>query len=154
MILKRSYPTLILVLLFSASFLATAAAAPDGAQTVDEAWRKAITANNLDAVMAVYAEDAVMWLPDAPEARGREAIRKSYAALLAANTVTGATLANTHYQTCGDLSVGWGDFTLALSPKGGGDPVTLSGRFSVIAKNEHGTWVYVVDHASAPAKPH
>jgi ketosteroid isomerase-like protein len=98
----------------------------------------------------------VMWLPDAPEAKGREAIRKSYAALLAANTVTGATLANTHYQSSGDLSVGWGDFTLTLSPKSGGDPVTLSGRFSVIAKNERGTWVYVVDHASAhpaPLKP-
>ncbi len=152
MILKRSYPTLILAMLFSTSSLATAAA-PDGAQTVDEAWRKAITANNLDAVMAVYAEDAVMWLPDAPEAKGREAIRKAYAALLAANTVTGATFANTHYQTSGELSVGWGDFTLTMSPKSGGDPVTLSGRFSVIAKNERGTWVYVVDHASAHPKP-
>jgi uncharacterized protein (TIGR02246 family) len=134
------------------SFVA-AAAAPVGAQAVDEAWRKAITANNLDAVVAVYAEDAVMWLPDAPEAKGRETIRKSYAALLAANTVTGATFANTHYQTSGDLSVGWGDFTLTMSPKSGGDPVTLSGRFSVIAKNERGTWVYVVDHASAHPKP-
>src|SRR5581483_8233362 len=149
MILRRSYPTLILALLFSASSLATAAAAPDGAQTVDESWRKAVTANNLDAIMAVYAEDAVMWLPDAPEAKGREAIRKSYADLLAANTVAGATLANTHYQSSGNLSVGWGDFTLTLSPKSGGAPVTLSGRFSVIAKKEGGTWVYVVDHASA-----
>ncbi len=94
-----------------------------------------------------------MWLPDAPEAKGREAIRKSYAALLAANTVTAATLANTHYETSGDLSVGWGDFTLTLSPKSGGNSVTLSGRFSVIARNEAGTWVYVVDHASAPPNP-
>ena len=131
-------------------------AAPVGAQAVDEAWRKAITANNLDAIMAVYSENAVMWLPDAPEAKGREAIRKSYAALLAANTVTGATFANTHYKTSGNLSVGWGDFTLTLSPKSGGSPVTLSGRFSVIARKEAGTWAYVVDHASthpAPPKP-
>ncbi len=95
-----------------------------------------------------------MWLPDAPEAKGRKAIRDAYAGLLAANTVTGATFANTHYQTSGDLSVGWGDFTLSLSPKAGGNPVTMSGRFSVIARNEEGTWVYVVDHASAqPAPP-
>jgi uncharacterized protein (TIGR02246 family) len=127
--------------------------APEGAQAVDEAWRKAITANDLDAVMAVYAEDAVMWLPDAPEAKGRAAIGKSYADLLAANTVTGATLADTHYQTSGDLSVGWGNFTLTLSPKAGGHPVTLSGRFSVIAKKENGAWVYVVDHASAHPAP-
>ena len=82
------------------------------------------------------------------------AIRKSYEGLLAANTVTAVTFANTHYETAGNLSAGWGDFTLGLSPKSGGDPVTLSGRFSVIARNEAGTWVYVVDHASAhPASP-
>ena len=151
--MTRSYRALMLALVCSLISFVAAAAAPVGAQAVDEAWRKAITANNLDAVVAVYAEDAVMWLPDAPEAKGREAIRKAYAALLAANTVTGATFANTHYQTSGDLSVGWGDFTLTMSPKSGGDPVTLSGRFSVIAKNERGTWVYIVDHASAHPKP-
>jgi uncharacterized protein (TIGR02246 family) len=145
---------LILALLFSSMSLATATAAPNGAQAVDEAWRKAITANDLNAIIAVYAEDAVMWLPDAPEAKGREAIRKSYAGLLDANTVTAASLANTHYQTSGNLSVGWGNFTLTLSPKAGGNPVTLSGRFSVIARKEGGMWVYVVDHASAhPAPP-
>ena len=147
---------LILALFCSMSF-ATVTGASDGAQGVDEAWRKAITANDLNAVIAVYAEDAVMWLPNAPEAKGREAIRKSYADLLAANTVTGATLANTHYQTSEDLSVGWGNFTLTLSPKAGGDSITLSGRFSVVARKEGGTWVYVVDHASAdpaPLTPH
>jgi uncharacterized protein (TIGR02246 family) len=144
---------LILALLFSFMSLATATAAPAGAQAVDEAWQKAITANDLNAIIALYAEDAVMWLPDAPEAKGREAIRKSYADLLAANTVTGASLADTHYQTSGNLSVGWGNFTLTLSPKAGGNPVTLSGRFSVIAREEGGTWVYVVDHASAHPTP-
>ncbi len=150
----RLYRALMLALFCSSISFVTAAAAPAGAQVVDEAWRKAITANDLDGIMAVYSENAVMWLPDAPEAKGREAIRKSYAALLAANTVTAATFANTHYETAGDLSVGWGDFTLTLSPKSGGNPVTLSGRFSVIARNEAGTWVYILDHASAhPAPP-
>jgi uncharacterized protein (TIGR02246 family) len=154
MTMTRFSRVLILALLFSFMSLATVTAAPAGAQAVDEAWRKAITANDLDTIIALYAEDAVMWLPDAPEAKGREAIRKSYAGLLAANTVTGATFANTHYQTSGNLSVGWGNFTLTLSPKAGGNPVTLSGRFSVIAREEGGKWVYVVDHASAhPAPP-
>ena len=152
MIMARFSRMLIPALLSSLSF-ATVTAAPDGAQAVDEAWRKAITANDLNALIALYAEDAVMWLPDAPEAKGREAIRKSYADLLAANTVTGASLADTHYQTSGNLSVGWGNFTLTLSPKAGGNPVTLSGRFSVIAREEGGTWVYVVDHASAHPTP-
>ena len=110
MIMTSFSRALSIALFCSCTSFATIAAASAGAEPWTN-WRKAITANNLDAVMAVYAEDAVMWLPDAPEAKGREAIRKSYEALLAANTVTGATLANTHYQTSGDLSVGWGDFT-------------------------------------------
>lgn len=93
-------------------------------------------------------------LSGATEAKGTEAIRKFYADLLAANTVTSATFANTHYETSGNLSVGWGDFTLSMSPKAGGSPVSLSGNFSVIARKEGGKWSYVVDHASAsPAPP-
>ena len=154
MTMRRFSHALLLALLFSSISFATATAAPAGAQGVDEAWRKAITANDLDAIMTLYSKDAVMWLPDAPEARGREAIRKAYADLLAANTVTAASLANTHYQISGDLSVGWGDFNLVLAPKAGGNPVSLSGRFSVIARKEDSKWVYVVDHASAhPAPP-
>ena len=154
MTMTRFSFTLTLALLCSSASSATSAEAPTGAQAVDEAWRKAIIANDLDAVMSNYSKDAVMWLPDAPQAKGREAIRKSYAGLLAANTVTGATFANTYYRTSGNLSVGWGDFTLTLSPKSGASPVSLSGRFSVIAKKEGRKWVYVVDHASAhPASP-
>ena len=144
---------LTLALSFASASLAAPTKAPSGAQAVDEAWRKAITANDLNAIMLCYSRGAVMWLPGAPEAKGKEAIRQSYAELLAANTVTGATFANTHYQTSGNLSVGWGDFTLNLSPKVGGSPVSLSGRFSVIARKEGGKWTYMVDHASAPPAP-
>lgn len=133
---------------------ATATDTPSGAQSVDEAWRTAMTANDLDAIMSCYSKDAVMWLPGAPEAKGTEAIRKAYAELLAANTVTAATFANTHYESSGNLSVGWGEFALSLSPKAGGSPVALSGQFSVIAMKEGSKWTYVVDHASAaPAAP-
>jgi uncharacterized protein (TIGR02246 family) len=123
--------------------------AADGIEGLDQAWRKAITSNDLNAVLACYARDAVLWTPDAAPAKGEEAIRKSYSDLLAANTVTNASLMNTHYQMCGDLSIGWGEFTLSLSPKSGANPTILSGRFTAIAKKEGGKWVYLVDHASA-----
>lgn len=153
--LNRTLVSLALPLaLFGASASSTAATkASSGAQAVDEAWRKAITANDLKAIVSCYSKDAVMWLPGAPEAKGTAAIREAYAGLLAANTVTGASFAQTRYQTSGNLSVGWGDFTVNLSPKSGGSPVALTGRFSVIARKEGGRWVYVVDHASSPAAP-
>ncbi len=55
MTMTRLYRALILALLCSFISFVTAAAAPAGAQGVDEAWRKAITANDLDGIMAVYS---------------------------------------------------------------------------------------------------
>jgi ketosteroid isomerase-like protein len=121
----------------------------EGARAVDEAWLAAVRANDLDAVMDCYAADAVMWLPDAPEARGHNAIREAYAAFFEANTITEATFANAQYETSGGLSAGWGEFTLSLTVKSDGTLTALTGRFSVIAKRQGGKWVYVVDHASS-----
>ena len=127
--------------------------AANGIDGLDQAWRQAISANDLNGIVACYARDAMLWAPNAPLAKGVEAIRKSYSDLLAANTVTNAALTNTHYQMCGDLSIGWGEFTLSLSPKSGGNPTVLSGRFTAVAKKEDGKWRYIVDHASANPAP-
>ncbi len=129
-----------------------------GHKAVDAAWLKAIQANDLDGLVACYAPDAVMWLPDAPEARGTKAIRDAYDGLLKTYTVKGASLSNTVYQTSGDLSTGWGNFVLDLQPKNGGAPVSMKGRFTAVSKKIGGKWLYVADHASddppppAPAK--
>lgn len=98
---------------------AAALAEEAGAKSVDAAWLKAVQANDVDALVACYAPDAVMWLPDTPEARGSKAIRDAYAGLLGANTVVGATITNAVYQTSGDLSTAWGHFTLSLKPRKG-----------------------------------
>ena len=129
-------------------------AAENGVQAVDSAWSTAMKANDLEAVMRTYAADAVVWLPGAAEARGEQAIRASYGEMLAANIVTDVALSDTHYRTVGNDAVGWGKFTLTLTPKAGGAPVVLRGRFTAIAEHRNGRWVYTVDHASAdPAEP-
>jgi uncharacterized protein (TIGR02246 family) len=124
-----------------------------GSQAVDEAWTKAILANDLDAVVACYAPDAVMWTPGDPESKGGKAIREAYTALLKENTVKEAKLSETHYRTVGKTSVGWGHFSLTLAPKAGGAPVTMTGRFTDVAVENDGKWVYIADHASAEPPP-
>ena len=137
-----------------ASFHSQAASAGgDGVQAVDAAWEKAIEANDLDAVMACYAPDAVAWLPDSPELKGTEAIRQSYKDLFAANTIKDASFSETHYTTVGERSVGWGRFSLTLVPKGSDQSVVVLGRFTEVAERRGGRWVYVVDHASAEPAP-
>jgi uncharacterized protein (TIGR02246 family) len=134
----------------------TAVAADRGVEAVDLAWKKAFVANDLEAVLACYAPDAVAWLPDTPEAKGATAIRASFKAFLGANTIRDFTMSDTHYEIHGDHAVGWGHFVLTLVPKtgdGAGKPVSLAGRFSEVAAKREGRWVYVVDHASVEPPP-
>jgi uncharacterized protein (TIGR02246 family) len=128
-------------------------AADEGAKSVDDAWLKAINANDLEAVMALYADDATMYPPDQNEAKGKEAIRAAYAALLAANTVKDARVTEGHYQTYGSYSNSWGHATLTLVPKAAGSPATMEVRFTAVAVKRGGKWLYLVDHASAPLPP-
>ena len=124
-------------------------AADRGAKALDAAWVKAMKANNLDAVVKCYAPDAVAWLPGMSEARGEQAIRAAYQGLLSANTVKDATLLDTQYKTTGNVSVGWGKYSMTLVPKAGGNPVVMTGRYNEVAERRGGQWVYIVDHASA-----
>ena len=134
---------------------AAAARAQDTPQAADAAWMKAMKANDLAAVVSLYAPDAVMWFPDAPEARGSEAVRRTYAGYFDAYTVADAVLTNVTHQTSGDLDANWGNYMFDLRPRKGGDPVILKGRFVAVMKKIGGRWLLVADHASATpvAKP-
>ncbi|HJY34365.1 MAG TPA: nuclear transport factor 2 family protein [Vicinamibacterales bacterium] len=139
--------------LLAAGLLSAAPAyAQDGAKGVDEAWIGAVKAGNVDAVVALYAPDAVLYPPDALEARGTAAIRASYTEMLGAMTINEATI-DSQYQTSGDFSVGFGKATLTMTPKGGGSPQIVSVRVTAVARKIGGKWLYVVDHASAPMPP-
>ena len=130
-----------------------ASAAEDGPAAVDQAWMKAMLAQDASAVAALYAQDAVMYPPDAMEVRGREAIRKEYETLLQSFRVQEANVTQTHYETHGNTGMGWGRFTLTLVPKTGGQPTTMEGRFTEVSRKIAGKWYYAVDHASAPLPP-
>ena len=142
------------ILVLALALTPLASAAQEGAKAVDAAWEKAIKANDLEAIMACYAPDAVLWLPGAPEARGTKAIRDVYAGLLASFTVADASILNASYETSGNISAAFGNFTMTLQPKAGGSPVTTKGRFTSVSKKIGGKWLYVADQASdEPAAP-
>ena len=140
------------VVIAAASVAAPLYGAEDGAKILDEAWTKAVEAGDTEAVVKLYAPDAVLYPPGEMEAKGHDAIRAVWGGMLSANTVK-VRLYESAYRTSGSLSVGWGRFALILTPKAGGAPVTLEGRFSDIAAKKGGKWMYIVDHASAPLAP-
>ena len=131
-----------------------ASAQEAGCKVLDASWRKAIVAGDLDAIVANYAEDAVLWLPNMPEARGTKAVRETYAGLLKDHSVSDVAFSNTMCETWQNLSVGWGNFAMTMQPRAGGTPVVMKGRFTDVGKQIKGKWQYVSDLASAdPAPP-
>ena|SRR5258706_10990628 len=125
-----------------------------GAKAVDAAWTKAMKANSVEAIMACYAADAIGWFPGEAEARGEKAIRATYEAMLAANTIKDVTFPEAHYKNAGNMSLGWGTILITVEEKASGKTFVWTARFTVITERRGNRWVYTVDHASAepPAK--
>ena len=142
--------------LVPASLLLAAPAAPaSGAARVEAAWMKAMKANDLEAIVACYAPDAVLWMSGEAEVDGIDAIRAAYAGMLRDNTVKDVSVSGGQTRLSGNVGAGWGRYTLTLAPKGGGPDIVMHGRFTEVVEKRNGRWLYVADHASddPPASP-
>jgi uncharacterized protein (TIGR02246 family) len=143
-----------LILLISISFLlAAAASATDGLNSTGAAFVKAFEANDLEAVVALYAPDAHLYPPDSVEAAGKDKIREVYGMMMKNFTIQQMKMIDAHYQTIGDLSFAWGRFLLVMVSKPGGEQVKMEGRFTDVSKKIGGKWLYMIDHASVPFAP-
>jgi uncharacterized protein (TIGR02246 family) len=143
------------LVLSAGAALAADPAPKHGLQTVDGAWIKAMLANDAAACAALYADDAVLVLPGSGAIKGKKAIADAYAGWLGTVKVTEAVLMDTHYESAGKVSSGWGGFKVTTVPKAGGAPTTEVGTWCAVAVEKNGVWKYVSDHASddpAPAK--
>ncbi len=130
-----------------------ARAADEGAKSVDEAFIKAINANDVDAIVALYSVDATIYPPDTLEVSGTVQIRKMFEGMLRGSTISNFNVTATHYRTDGNLSAGRGRFVMTMTPKAGGPPMTVEGRFTDVCEKIGGKWLYVDDHASFPVGP-
>jgi uncharacterized protein (TIGR02246 family) len=128
-------------------------AAELGLNPAGEAFVKAFKANDLEAVVALYAPDAVLFPPDEMIADGKEAIRKSYEGLMNNFTIQDIVITDAQHETLGKTSYGWGRYSMTFVPKAGGEPIHMEGRFTDVSKLMNGRWLYVVDHASVPLPP-
>jgi len=125
----------------------------NGVRGVDARWEKAMRAGDAAAAAACYSNDALLWFPGAPEARGKDEIQKEYQGFFDAYKVMDVSASELGSQTSGELSAGWGHYMMKLQPKKGGDAVVLKGRYTAAAKKIGGQWVYVADHASPEPEP-
>jgi uncharacterized protein (TIGR02246 family) len=121
-------------------------------QLLDDAFAMAMRAGDVDAIVALYADDAEIFPPEMMGVKGKDKIREVFAGMHGAVKVDKFEFKDTTYATSGDLSVGWGMAEISVTPKGGAQ-MTVTIRFTSVAKKFGDKWLYVSDHASAPMPP-
>jgi ketosteroid isomerase-like protein len=122
-------------------------------------WIAAYNAGNVDRILALYAEDAMVMPPEAPVASGHAAIREFLTKDIASSKAAGITLTDissgSATGTSGDL--GWHTGTFAVLDANG--KTVGTGKYSEIWQRNAGKWMIIRDMwnndapAAAPAAP-
>ena len=97
---------------------------------------------DLDGLMALYAPDATMVLPDGSTVTGTEAIREQWAGLLSMGGQM--TLRSRYAIEVGDLAILSNEWTYTA-----GDQTVGATTAEVARRQPDGSWLYVIDHPFA-----
>jgi ketosteroid isomerase-like protein len=127
--------------------------ANESPEALQEAFMAGARANDADAIADCYSADAVSYDIGTRVLHGPDAVRESWAGFFSQFRIIAIDLENTHMEKRDDLAVAWGEFTLQAEPLGGGEPMLMQGRFTDVAENFNGHWLYTMDHASLPLPP-
>jgi uncharacterized protein (TIGR02246 family) len=128
----------------AAATASTPAADKEAVRAVNLAWFNAYNARDVDAISALYADDAVLSAPGAPSARGVAAIKEAFRKDIAAATKAGiANNAGTSDEVgvSGDLAWEWNTFT--ATDKAG--KVVEKGKYVTLFERRNGKWVIIQD---------
>ena len=134
----------------------SAAAASTGAElkAVDDKFAAAFAKEDLEGVVALYADDATVMDPGpALWYRGKAEIRKGFADFFAGVESLKLALHDFSYTVKGDVGYSAGLFEISFKDAKSGQMVQMSGRASSVLEKRGGKWVYVIDHASFPVPP-
>jgi uncharacterized protein (TIGR02246 family) len=145
-------PTRVAVLVATAVALTTCSATGSVDHRADEAalkaatntWLDAYNAGDVEKVVGLYSDDAVLMPPHAPVARGKAGIRAFIAADTAAAKAAGVKLVNGS-STVGVVGdTGWeaGSYTVTLVSSGA---TVDSGSYLSVSHKVNGQWLYLRD---------
>lgn len=124
------------------------------ARKLDDRFRQAFKSEDVDAIMAAYWNDPglVVMPPGAMVINGPEGVREDFKNFFDGTRVKNFAFKKQEYRVYGDVVVGWGTFKIVTDPSLGPE-VTIEGRYSQVAGERDGQWVYLIDHASLPIDP-
>lgn len=130
-----------------------AVSGPASPEALATAFCAGVVAEDAVALAALYTEDADSYGPGGDVVKGREAIAASWSPFFDGFDDLTCELENAGSVNNGKNATVWGLWTMTATPAGGGDTVTMRGRYMDISVKKDGVWRYRADHASmlAPA---
>jgi len=133
--------------------VSTSVVAYDGPQSLQDAFMKALRANDANGLAACYSADATNYPVDSMVGKGPNSVRKSWLGFFARYHVLAAELSATHMEVLGNTAIAWGLFKITAMPTEGHESIEMRGRYMDVSKNMDGNWLYIADHASLPVPP-
>ena len=130
----------------SATPIATADAAADelAIRAINPAWFKAYAAGDIEGIVGLYADDAILSVPGAASKRGTAALRESYTKDVRDMAAAGLSQEpgpNPEFAVSGDLGHEWNTFI--LKDKSG--KTIDTGKYITVFARRNGKWVIVRD---------
>lgn len=125
--------------------LDTRAADEAAIRELDAQWSKAAEANDVEATVSYYTDDAYLLPPNEPIAIGKKAIRESWAKLLGPGVRTTWQVTKVEVARSGDLAYLVGVYQLSMKDAKG-KPVEDRGKIMEVWKKQaDGKWKAVAD---------
>jgi uncharacterized protein (TIGR02246 family) len=124
------------------------AAAQESPKALQEAFAAAVVAEDAVTLANLYTEDADSYDPSGAVQKGRAEIEASWRAFFDQFDGFTASLDQKGEHAMKRSHAAWGLWTMAATPKGGGDKVVWNGRFLDLSVRTKDGWKYIVDHAS------
>jgi uncharacterized protein (TIGR02246 family) len=122
-------------------------------RALDAQWSKTAAAHDLEGTVAYYSDDATLLPPNAPMATDKQAIRASWAGLLAPDVAVSWQVSKVEVSRSGDMAYLVGTYLVTVKDAQG-KPVTDHGKLlEVWKKQSDGTWKAVADTYNSDLPP-
>lgn len=103
-----------------------------------QAWHNGWQTSDIEALLALFTEDAILMPQGRRVVKGKDAIRSLYEAFFTAYTVQGECDLQ-DIEVCGDLGYFWVTYTLTATPKGKGEVIKENSKSVFILRCQVGT---------------
>ncbi len=115
----------------------------DVTAAVNDIWNQyssSLNSGDLDAWMSLWTEDGVQMPPGEPPVIGKDQIRARNGASLDQFTFSMA-ITNEEVEVAGDWAFARGTYTATLTPKEGGEPIPIDGKYmTILQRQPDGAW--------------